>query len=142
MAATPPGMVATYKARYRLNMGTGFREFGQLVPEAHTWFRRESYLHTGRLAETTVPKEEFLAAVDEFCPELKERLIPIVGLDPDVVLNGPHRTPRRRVRKSSPRAAEAEVELTKGPGSAVEPVTAAPVVAEAPEVVPVEPVTE
>lgn len=101
-------MVDTYRARYRLDLGGGrWREPGELVPEAHTWFLVEAYLHTGRIVEAQVSEAELRAAIAKFCPELEDRIIEHAGIPAeDVVLEGPHRTPRQR------RPKPAEVKLT------------------------------
>lgn len=59
-------MVATYRARRRIKLSpTSWREPGELVPEAHTWFRVESWAHTGWLEEVDVDEDELEAALGE-----------------------------------------------------------------------------
>lgn len=87
--------VQTYAARYRLFMGDSWREPGELVPEAHLWFRVESYLHQGRIVEVEVSDDEFRQAVQRYCPQQAERVATFAGVPEDVVLVGPHKTPRR-----------------------------------------------
>lgn len=92
-------MIHTYRARRRLQMQPGvWREPldadgpGDLVPEAHTWFRVDSWLHTGYLEEADVTEDEFRDAVAEFCPDIEDRVLELAGVT--AALEGTHKTPR------------------------------------------------
>lgn len=88
-------MIKTYRARRRLKMLPDvWREPDELVPEAHTWFRVDSWLHTGYMTEAEVTEDEFLAAIERFCPELLQQLSELVGLDGSV-LTGPRQMPKK-----------------------------------------------
>lgn len=103
-------MIDTYVAGRRLKIHPGWREpfirgtggaddtLAELVPEAHGWLRVDNYVHSGYLKEVKVSEDEFLAAVLRYAPDQAELLCEKAGLDPDVALQGPHRTPRRRTR--------------------------------------------
>lgn len=93
--------VPTFRARYRLDIGENFREPGELVPEAITWFRRESYEHTGRIIAAQVPMAELQAAVEQYCPELATQIYELSGVTDGVITEGPQSKPRR-VRASVP----------------------------------------
>lgn len=67
-------MTQTYQARYRLLIGESWREPGQLVPEAVTWFRVDSLVHHGRLIKVEVTADEFDAAVAQYSPDLAEQI--------------------------------------------------------------------
>ena len=105
-------MVATYRARRRLQMSSDtWREPGELVPEAHTWFRLDSYLHTGHIVEAEVDEAEFRQAVREYCPQLAERVLDLAGLA-GAQLEGPRKTPRKRAaRRRVPAKSPALVKL-------------------------------
>lgn len=90
--------VTSYRARRRLTIGDGFREPGEPAPEAITWFRLDSYLHTGYIVEAKIEDDELIAWVTQFCPELAQQVFDLSGLPYDVDLQGPHKTPRRRTR--------------------------------------------
>jgi hypothetical protein len=100
----------TYAARRRLDIPPGFREPGELVPEAHDWFRLESWLHTGYIVEVEVSEEDFRAAVAQYAPDNSEAILEKAGLADGVVLEGPHKTPRRYTAKptKAPVALKAE----------------------------------
>lgn len=87
--------VNTYRARRRVKIAPDrWREPGELVPEAHTWYRVDSMLHTGMLsADPDVPEAEFRAAVQRYAPELAERIYSLSGVDGTALL-GAHNTPR------------------------------------------------
>lgn len=96
-------MVDTYQARRRLKMAPDvWREPGELVPEAHTYFRLDSWLHTGYLIEVEVSEKDFRAAVKKFCPDLAKEIDLKAGLAPDVRLTGPHKTPAAPDRQARP----------------------------------------
>ena len=86
-------MIATYAARRRIKIDPKrWREPGELVPEAHTWFRVDSYLHTGWLSQVRVEQAELRAAVETFCPTLGAQIYQLTGLD-GTALTGAHRSP-------------------------------------------------
>lgn len=72
--------VHTYRAGKRLNLGDRYREYGELVPEAHDWFRVMDYCHVGHLREVDVTDEEFLGAVQRFDPAREDHYRQLVGL--------------------------------------------------------------
>lgn len=88
-------MVATFTAGRRLEIGDSWREPGEPVPEAHTWFRRDDWLHTGYINETDLSAEDFRATVEQYAPDLAEEILFKAGVDDDVVLEGPLKAPRR-----------------------------------------------
>ncbi len=99
-------MIDTYAARFRLMMAPGvFREFGQLVPEAHAWRVKESWLHAGKLSEATVTEADFRAALAEYCPEQADALLVLAGVGKDITLMGAPKTPIRRA--PAPKVAKA-----------------------------------
>lgn len=67
-------MTQTYQARYRLRIGESWREPGELVPEAATWFRVDSLVHHGRLVLIDVDDADLDAAVARYCPDLAEQI--------------------------------------------------------------------
>jgi len=98
--------VKTYAAGRVLNMpgnkprlpgfhtlGSGDWERGELVPEAHTILRLDSFLHSGHLDEVEVEEEEFRAAIAKYCPEMEEQILLNAGVAPGVVLTGTESTP-------------------------------------------------
>jgi hypothetical protein len=86
-------MVKTYVARRRLKMGADlWREPGELVPEAHTWMRIESYLNSGYVRPTEISEDDFRAAVASYCPEESARILELAGVT--ALLTGPRSTPR------------------------------------------------
>lgn len=122
-----PATVTTYVARRRLKMAPGvFRnpapkgrpvEEGQLVPEAHLWFREESYLHTGELREVEVTPKQLQEAMDEFeVPADKQKLIRTrVGLGTARV-RGAHRSPSNAANGfERPPHKDAKVTTNDGP---------------------------
>jgi hypothetical protein len=89
-------MVSTYRAGRRIRLEPDrWREPGELVPEAHTWFRLDSYLHTGWLVAVDVEETDLRAAVARFCPDLAATVLTNTGLD-GARLHGPSQTPRHR----------------------------------------------
>lgn len=72
--ANDAGYVRTYEAGRILDIGEGKRQPGELVPEAHTWFRLQNLVHTGYLLSVEVTTETFNKAVQQYCPELKDEL--------------------------------------------------------------------
>lgn len=88
-------MTKTYAAGRRLKIGDGWREPGDLVPEAYTWLRMQDWLHTGYLKEVDVEDGELRSAISKFCPELSEQILGLAGLDPNVTLHGPQKSPQR-----------------------------------------------
>jgi hypothetical protein len=113
-------MIQTYRARYRLQMAPGvWREptgpdgLGELVPEAHTWFRVDSWLHQGQITEAEVSEEDFRAAVEKYCPDLAERIYELVGLGDNLVSGVreiPHVKPKAPARKRVAKGAPVPVE--------------------------------
>lgn len=86
--------VKTYKVRRRLQMQPGvWREAGELVPEAHTWWRVDSWEHTGQIELVDVDEAELRAAIDKFCSDQGEKIRELTGLG-DAVLLGDRKTPR------------------------------------------------
>lgn len=72
--------VKTYRARRPQTMGNEIRQPGELVPEACTWFRVDSHVHTGYLTEVDIPESEFIEAVQQYCPEMAEQISGITGV--------------------------------------------------------------
>ena len=105
--------VATFRARRRLDIHPGFREPGELVPEAHTWFRRESWLHTGYLEEATVGEKEFRAAVHKYVKDKDEvaSILERAGLDDNVRLEGPMGMPYRHTTPAPLKPAKAPAKV-------------------------------
>jgi hypothetical protein len=66
--------VNTYRAARTLKINGEKRWPGQLVPEASLWLRVGNFTHTGYLKEEQVPENEFDQAVQEYCPDLADRL--------------------------------------------------------------------
>lgn len=94
--------VKSYKARRRLQMAPGvWREPGELVPEAYTWWRLESWVHTGNLEEVEIEEDELRAAIEQFCPEQGEKIRELAGLS-EAVLEGPRNAPRIVATKRKP----------------------------------------
>lgn len=62
-------------------MGNYVRQPGALVPEAATWFRVDSHVHTGYLDEVWVTEREYVEAVQHYCPDLTHQLAELVGID-------------------------------------------------------------
>lgn len=90
--------VETFRVRRDQHMGGGvYRTYGELIPEAHTFFAHEHLLHTGEIEDTEVEEAEFRAAVEQYCPELAEQIYDRVGLSDDVAVQGPQNSPRREV---------------------------------------------
>lgn len=86
--------VKTYKVRRRLQMQPGvWREADEMIPEAHTWWRVDSWAHTGQLAEVEVDEAEFREAIDKFCPELGDKIRELTGLG-EAALQGDRKSPR------------------------------------------------
>lgn len=109
-------MVNTYAARFRLMMAPGvYREHGELVPEAHLWRVKESWVHAGKLADTTVPEAEFKAAVKQYCPEQADAVLFAAGVGEGVTLMGPNLTP---VRRAPAPTKPADPESTEAPKKA------------------------
>lgn len=89
--------VATYVAGRRLKIHPGYREPGELVVEAHTWFRPDEWLHSGYIKETTVTERVFRHEVNKRLPNDQHQFVyDKVGLNPDVVVGGNLGTPRVR----------------------------------------------
>lgn len=73
--------VKTYRARRPVNMGAeGVRLPGQLIPEACAFYLLDSLIHVGKIVAVEVPNAEFLAAIDQFCPDRKAELCAKAGL--------------------------------------------------------------
>lgn len=91
--ADQQALVTTYRARRRIKLtGTDWREPGELVPEAHQWFRTESWLHTGWLEQVEIDEAAFRAAVSQWCPSDSAAILSLVGLD-GTRLTGTRSTP-------------------------------------------------
>ncbi len=73
-------MIQTYRASRELKMGAGYRYPGDLVPEAATWFRVESFVHTGYLREVDVTEKAYVDAVQSYCPDMAEELAPLAQI--------------------------------------------------------------
>jgi hypothetical protein len=95
-------MVDTYRARRLVKLAPDvWRYPPDLVPEAHTWYRRESIEHSGLIEEAKdVDEAEFRAAVEQYCPDLAETIYSLTGLD-GTELVGPHKTPRAAPAKKT-----------------------------------------
>lgn len=93
-------MIATYRARYRLKIGTGYREPGELVPEAHTWLRPMSFVHMGRLLPVEVDEVDFRFAVHTLCRDSTEAILAVLHLSPGVSLVKGQRGVRKAVKKA------------------------------------------
>ena len=72
--AKAAGMVRTYEAGRILTIGDSYRQPGELVPEAVTWFRLMNIVHMGYLKSVEVSIADFNAAVQKYCPELAEEI--------------------------------------------------------------------
>lgn len=106
-------MIHTYIAKRRLEMAPAvWREPGELVPEAHGWFRIESYLNAGYLGETDVSEAELGAAIEAYCPDDADTIRELAGLG-DAVLEGLHRTPRVYATKAPAKKAPAKKAASK-----------------------------
>jgi hypothetical protein len=68
------GKVNTYRAQRYLKINGERRAPGELVPEAHTWFRVGNSEHTGFIKNEQVSESEFDEAVQKYCPDLADRL--------------------------------------------------------------------
>lgn len=76
-------MITTFRARRRIHVLPGiYREPQELLPEAVTWFRVEDQLHGGHIVEAEVSEIEFEDAVEQFCPEQRERIYALLGHTP------------------------------------------------------------
>lgn len=98
------GDVTTYAARRRLKIAPGWREPGELVPEAHTWMRRDDWLHTGYLQAVTVSEADFRAAVAQYAPDSAETILERSGVDEGVHLIGPQNSPVRHTARKPTKA--------------------------------------
>lgn len=107
--AAEPRLIFTYKAQRPLRVAGGVRDPGKLWPEGALSRRVGSSVHLGRAQEVWVPESEFRAAVEEFVtnPSEKARVYERAGLEADVELRGPQRTPSAPAAKMvTVRAAE------------------------------------
>jgi len=128
-------MVDTYRARRRVKIGPElWREPGELVPEAHTWYRRESIEHTGMIvAAKDVPEDEFRAAIAQHCPELAAQIYELTGLD-GTALTGAQGTPiAKPPAPAKPAAKPVKKAAAKKPEPAPEPPADAPAADAVPE---------
>lgn len=136
-------MTQTYQARYRLRIGESWREPGELVPEAVTWFRVDSLVHHGRLIKVDVADDTLAAAVARYCPDLADEITeapqPVaVAIDPtypnippghlsDIIGTDAEAAFTAALEADEPMPPPAEPAQPRGPGvSAPEPVKAAP----------------
>jgi hypothetical protein len=89
-------MIVSYKARRRLKIGPGhWREPDEPLPEAHLYFRLESYLHTGYVSEVELSEADLLSAIERYCPELRAAILARLGIAaPQPSADGP--TPAQR----------------------------------------------
>ena len=131
-------MIDTFKVRRRCLIADQWREYGELVPEGHTWRIIESEVASGALERVQVSEADFEAAVQQYCPELAEEIYAREGLEPyvpgdedtgtsgdeDPPGNGPggdgppgHDKPDKPDKPGKPRAARKAPVLTRPPES-------------------------
>jgi hypothetical protein len=85
-------VIDTYRVRRRCLVADRWREYGELVPEAHTWRLVESEVATGSIERTRVSGQEFSDAIERFCPELADELHALFGVEP-AITDGPDLRP-------------------------------------------------
>lgn len=78
--ANRPVLVKTYLAKRALDIGEAKRGYDELVPEAVTWFRVMNMVNCGFLKEVEIPEDDYIKAVQKFCPDLAEELAPLVDI--------------------------------------------------------------
>lgn len=116
--------VATYRARRRIRLTPDrWREPGELVPEAHLWFRVDSWAHTGWLEEFEADEADLEAAIKQFLKgEDADRVRSLTGLDgtPVTGRGGPRPgyTPARKTGDEIKAKATPRRSTTKGDGKA------------------------
>lgn len=98
-------MVKTYAAGRRLQIGDGWREPGELAPEAHDWFRVDDWTHAGYIKETEVSEAAFRAALKKYKVANAGHILDLVGLTDGVTLEGPRGTPHLQALKPEPKTA-------------------------------------
>lgn len=96
----------TYRAVRRLRIGDGWREPGELVPEAATWRLVESLVRAGEMEEVEVTAQELSVAITQHAPGESEQIYTALGVTP--YDPGPP-TPRRQPE------APGEAEVTQEP---------------------------
>jgi hypothetical protein len=72
----------SYRAQHRLDMGSRWREIGQLCPEAVLLFRMEAYLHSGWIVEAQLSEAELRDAIAQYCPEQEAAVLARYDLQP------------------------------------------------------------
>jgi hypothetical protein len=75
-------VIKTFRAVRPLKIGSGYREPGQLVPEAVTWPIVESVLRTGDMEEVEINLQELSAAIQELCPDDAPAIYATLGVEP------------------------------------------------------------
>lgn len=65
-------MTTCFRVRKPIKVDFDWREPGELVPEAISWFRVEHLVHGGFIVSDEVPEDELKDALS-YCPELAER---------------------------------------------------------------------
>jgi hypothetical protein len=92
----------TYAARRRIKVAPDtWREPDQLLPEAVTYFRLDSWLHTGMIKEVQATEAEIRAAIEEHgLADLEDEILAKTGVTAD--LTGPHFTPRGMKAPAAP----------------------------------------
>lgn len=73
--------IKTYRAKRPLKMGLGYRQPGELCPEMNDYLRVDNFVHSGYLAEVWVTEDQFKEAVEQYCPELSDKLFSRVGIE-------------------------------------------------------------
>lgn len=96
-------MIWTYEARRPLQIGNGWRQIGEPVPEAHTWRLTIGLITGGKLVEVESSEEDFTIAVTEHCPDLADEIYQQVGIEPvKLETTGVGVRTKRRIVKSAP----------------------------------------
>ena len=96
-------MVKTYEARRPMQIGNGWRQIGEPVPEAHIWRLTDGLVRGGKLVEVEVSDEDFTIAITEHCPDVAEEIYQSVGIEPvKLETTGVGVRTKRRVVKSAP----------------------------------------
>lgn len=96
-------MVKTYQARRPLQIGNGWRQIGEPVPEAHIWRLTTGLITGGKLVEVESSEEDFTIAITEHCPDLAEEIYRSVGIEPvELETTAVGVRTKRRIVKSAP----------------------------------------
>lgn len=79
-------MIESYRVKRRCLIADKWREYGEPVPEAHTWRIVESEVSAGTIERAQLGEQDFAEAVETYCPELAGEIYGLLGLstyDPD-----------------------------------------------------------